>query len=171
MMKTGLLMALSLAIFLAEACADPETPHADMLAPIDLSTPEAAVYSMMRAMFQGDAEMVDQIFIEGAQLRRVTAEGQLRPDGLKRWRDWVGTLEPGDAHEELFAVTSQQRGPLATVWAPFIITFQGELVGCGVNQLTLAKSDDQWRVVFGMDTGEPAGTCEGFKARYLAASE
>lgn len=171
MMKSGLLTALCLTVLLAEAPAEPKASHADMLAPIDLSTPEAAAYSMMRAMFQGDADMVDQIFIEGAQLRRVTTDGQLRSDGLQRWRDWVGTLEPGDAHEELFAVTSERQGPLATVWAPFMITYQGELVGCGVNQLTLAKTDDAWRVVFGMDTSEPEGTCEGFKARYSAASD
>ena len=34
----------------------------EMLAPVDLSTPEAAVHSMMRAMYQVDADMVDQVF-------------------------------------------------------------------------------------------------------------
>ncbi|MEP1145272.1 MAG: hypothetical protein ABJH52_16240 [Henriciella sp.] len=150
------------------ACASQAQPAEDMLAPVDLSTPEAAVYSMMRAMYQGDAEMVDQVFVEDAALRRVTGEGELRPDALTSWRDWVGTLEVGAAHEELFGVTSDQLGNLATVWAPFVIRFNGELVGCGVNTLTLARRDEDWRVVFGMDTGEPKETCNGFKARYLA---
>lgn len=169
MMKATALMTLMLTACASGAAADRETPYPDMLQPIDLSTPEAATHSMMRAMYQADADMVDQVFIDGAQLRRVTAEGELRPDGLQRWRDWVGSLEPGDAYEELFALSTEQLGSLATVWAPFLVTYQGDLVGCGVNQLTLAKTDGEWRVVFAMDASEPKDTCGDFKARYLAS--
>lgn len=152
------------------ACAMQPLPQPEpvaMTAPLDLSTPEATAFSMMRAMYQGDADMVDAVFLDGATLRRVTPEGEVQPDGLKRWRDWVGTLAVGDAHETLFAVKTEQRGNLASVWAPFTITFKGKLVGCGVNQLSMARIGDDWRVVFGMDTGEPDGMCEGFRARYL----
>lgn len=169
MLKASALTTLLLTACASGAAADPQTIYPEMLQPIDLSTPQAATHSMMRAMYQADADMVDQVFIEGAQLRRVTAEGELRPDGLQRWRDWVGSLEQGDAYEELFALSSEQLGPLATVWAPFLITYQGDLVGCGVNQLTLAKTDSEWRVVFAMDTSEPKDTCGDFKARYLAS--
>ncbi len=165
---------VSLLIGLAlTACAHAATPNTaaapaeDMRAPIDLSTPESTVRSMMRAMYQGDADMVDQVFFEGAKLRRVRSDGEVRPNGLQRWRDWVGTLDIGQAHEELFAVTSEQYGPLATVWAPFLVSVDGALVGCGVNTLTLARNDGDWRIVFGMDTGEPAETCTDFKARYV----
>ncbi|MEC7291724.1 MAG: hypothetical protein VXW22_16715 [Pseudomonadota bacterium] len=153
-------------------CAHADTPapalDQDMLAPIDLSTPEATAYSMMRAMYQGDASMIDAIFLDGAQLRRVTGDGEIRPDGLQRWRSWVDTLEVGQAHEELFAVTSEQFGHLATVWAPFVISVDGARVGCGVNTLTLAQVDQNWHVVFAMDTGEPAETCGDFEDRYTA---
>ena len=171
MIRTSVLTALLLALSVSSASADPDAPHPDMLLPIDLSTPEATAHSMMRAMYQGDAHMVDQVFIDGAQLRRVTTDGEIRPDGLQRWRDWVGSLQPGDAYEELFAVSSQQLGSLATVWAPFLVTYEGELVGCGVNQLTLAYAGGDWRVVFGMDTSEPKDTCDDFKVRYLMALE
>lgn len=169
MIKAHALTALLLTACASGAAADPQTTYPEMLQPIDLSTPQAATHSMMRAMYQADADMVDQVFIEGAQLRRVTAEGEIRPDGLQRWRDWVGSLQQGDAYEELFALSSEQLGPLATVWAPFLVTYQGDLVGCGVNQLTLAKTDGEWRVVFAMDTSEPKDTCGDFKARYLAS--
>lgn len=160
------LLAIITALTLSACASQAQSPD-EMLAPIDLSTPEGAVYSMMRAMYQGDAEMVDQVFLEDAALRRVTSEGELRPDGLERWRDWVGTLEVGTAHEELFGVTSEQLGNLATVWAPFVIRVNGEIVGCGVNTLTLARPEGDWRIVFGMDTGEPKDTCATFEARYL----
>lgn len=148
-----------------------ENAAPDMLAPIDLSSPEATAFSMMRAMYQGDADMVDQVFAEGATLRRVTDTGDLRPDGLQRWRDWVGTLETGAAHEVLFGVESETFGRLATVWAPFTITVNGDLVGCGINQLTMAQQDGDWRIVFGMDTNAPTPSCGAFRETYLASRD
>jgi len=90
----------------------------------------------------------------------------VEPDGLKRWRDWVGTLEVGRANEELFALEVEQYGKLATVWAPFVIHFDGKLVGCGVNQLSMAQVDGNWRVVSGMDTPAPKDSCETFREAY-----
>ncbi|MCR9270711.1 MAG: hypothetical protein NXH72_12040 [Hyphomonadaceae bacterium] len=164
MMRT---LALTVLTLLAVPTVASQTAE-EMLAPIDLSTPEAAVYSMMRAMYQGDADMVDQVFHDTATLRRVTFDGELRPDGLQRWRDWVATLEVGAAHEELFAVTSTQYGKLATVWAPFVISVNGARVGCGVNTLTLTETETGWRVIYAMDTSEPAEMCGDFRARYSA---
>lgn len=139
-------------------------------APMDLSTPQGTAYSMMMAMYRGDAEMVDKIFIEGGRLSRVKADGSVEPNGLKRWRDWVGTLEMGQAHEELFGLKVEQFERLATVWAPFVIRFDGTIVGCGVNQLSMARVDDGWRIVSGMDTPTPkAEGCAAFKVEYLAA--
>lgn len=146
----------------------PALAEPDMRAPVDLSSPEAAAFSMMRAMFQGDADMVDQVFLEGAQLRRVSEAGTLGENGLSGWRDWVGSLSVGEAHEEIFGVTSETFGNLASVWAPFIISYQGELVGCGVNQMTMTKVEDAWRVVFVMDTQAPKETCGTFKETYLS---
>ena len=162
-----LALLLSLASLLAPGAAG-EDAAPDMLAPIDLSSPEATAFSMMRAMYQGDASMVDQVFADGATLRRVTDAGDLRPDGLQRWRDWVGTLETGAAHEVLFGVETETYGTLASVWAPFTITVNGDLVGCGINQLTMARQADDWRIVFGMDTNAPITSCDTFKEGYLA---
>ncbi|MEO1323297.1 MAG: hypothetical protein AAFV59_09860 [Pseudomonadota bacterium] len=137
-----------------------------MRAPVDLSSPEAAAFSMMRAMYQGDAEMVDQVFLEGGQLRRVSDAGELGENGRSSWRDWVDSLDIGEAHEEIFGVTSETFGNLASVWAPFVLTYKGEIVGCGVNQMTMAKVDEAWRIVFVMDTQAPKDTCATFKESY-----
>ncbi|MEM7327291.1 MAG: hypothetical protein AAF437_01050 [Pseudomonadota bacterium] len=165
-MRSLILISLISAASAAGLHANAEQAKPDMLAPIDLSSPEMTAHSMMRAMYQGNGAMIDQVFSEGAILRRVTDAGELRPDGLKRWRDWVDTLDVGDAHEEIFDVRVESFGTLATVWAPFVITFEGELVGCGVNQLTMANQNDTWKIVFGMDTNAPKGECATFKARH-----
>jgi len=145
-----------------------DTPPDYAAAPIDLSTPQGTAYAMMMAMYRGDAELIDKIFLEDAKLRRVKADGSVEPDGLKRWRDWVGTLEIGQAHEDIFGLKVEEFGNLATVWAPFTITFNGEMAGCGVNQLTMAKDADQWRIVSGIDTAAPKESCATFKDNYLA---
>jgi len=145
----------------------PAPDYAD--APLDLSTPEGTAYSMMMAMYRGDADMVDKVFHEDGRLSRVKADGSVEPDGLKRWRDWVRTLEVSQANEELFGIRVEQFEKLATVWAPFVIRFDGKIVGCGVNQLSMAKADKEWRIVSGMDT--PAlktEDCANFKENYLA---
>ncbi|MEL7285582.1 MAG: hypothetical protein AAGJ68_13750 [Pseudomonadota bacterium] len=94
--------------FVSCLCASPAFAEPDMRAPVDLSSPEAAAFSMMRAMYQGDAEMVDQVFLEGGQLRRVSDAGELGENGRSSWRDWVDSLDIGEAHEEIFGVTSER---------------------------------------------------------------
>ena len=138
------------------------------VAPLDLSTPESTAHAMMMAMYRGDADMVDKVFLEDAALRRVKVDGSVLPDGLKRWRDWVGTLDVGQAHEEIFTLEVEQFGNLATVWAPFVIRFDGEIAGCGVNQLSMALRDGQWRIVSAMDVQAPKDSCATFKENYVA---
>ncbi len=157
------------ALLLLPQAAQAETAYrpAGLDAPLNLSTPEEAVRTMFRAMYLGDAALVDKVFLPDAQLRRVTAAGEIRPDGLTRWRDWVGEQQAGDAVEEIFQVEVKEFGHLATVWAPFVVTYKGEIAGCGVNSFTLAKSGGDWRIVFGMDTAATEGTdCGAFKEGY-----
>ena len=138
-------------------------------APLDLSTPENTAHSMMMAMYRGDAEMVDAVFTETGTLRRVKPDGAVTENALPRWRDWVSTLEIGQAHEEIFALKTQQFDTLATVWAPFIIHVDGALVGCGVNHLAMTRDGENWRVTVGMDVQAPKESCESYKTTVLAA--
>jgi len=56
---------------------------------------------MMMAMYRGDAAMVDAVFTEDGTLQRVKPDGTVTENALPRWRDWVSTLEIGQAHEEM----------------------------------------------------------------------
>lgn len=140
----------------------------DMLGPVDLSTPESTVFSLMRGMYQGDTDMIDRVMLEDGVFRRVLPDGRVSQDGLPDWKEWVGTLEVGAAHEDLFAVRTEQFGNMATVWAPFVISVNGEIANCGVNTMTLAQTQGEWKIVFGMDTPAPKDTCHTFKATYSA---
>jgi len=135
---------------------------------IDMTTPEGTAYAMMMAMYRGDADLVNRVFLDDGDLTRVRADGTVKYGGRKGWQDWVGTLKTGQANEELFALKVEQFGNLATVWAPFVISFDHKIVGCGVNQLSMAKSNGEWRVAAGMDVQAPKDDCPDFKANYLA---
>ena len=170
---TRLALTLISAAALLSACsaATPETASEIAApnykdAPLDLSTPENTAYSMMIAMYRGDAEMVDAIFADGGTLLRLKPDGSIARDGLPRWREWVGTLEVGYAHEELFDIEVESYGKLATVWAPFVIDVDGERVGCGVNQFTMAEMEGDWRIVTGMDVQAEKDECAGFRKGY-----
>jgi len=171
-MKLHVLSAVCSISLSLSACAQntPQiTPPDYATSPLDLSTPQSTAYSMMIAMYRGDTNMIDQIFTPDARLRRLSANGDIEADGLKRWRDWVGTLEIGQAHEELFNIEIETFNTLATVWAPFTIQFNGEIVGCGVNQFTMANQDGDWRIVSGIDVQAPKDSCAAFKQTYKAA--
>ena len=168
------ILAVTFAFLWLSACSAPTSesvtrPAPDFAtAPLDLSTPENTAHSMMMAMYRGDAAMIDAVFAEGGTLRRVKADGSVTENALPRWRDWVSTLEVGQAHEEIFALKIEQFENLATVWAPFIIHVDGALVGCGVNHLAMAREGENWRVAVGMDVQAPKERCETFKAAVLA---
>lgn len=167
--------ALTLTAIWLSACNAPASESVTQPAPdyataaLDLSTPENTAHSMMMAMYRGDADMVDAVFVDGGMLRRVTVDGTVTKNALPRWRNWVGTLDVGQAHEEIFALKVQQFGNLATVWAPFVIDVDGKRVGCGVNHLAMVRDGEQWRVTIGMDVQAPIEDCENYKATVMAA--
>jgi len=89
------LAAISAAIWLTACTASDMSYQAPdyATAPLDISTPQGTAYSMMMAMYRGEPGMVDKVFHENGRVSRVKADGAVKPDGLNRWRNWVGTLE------------------------------------------------------------------------------
>ena len=161
------------AILIATSCtaqlsqSDKSQPPPDYnTAEPDLSTPEGTAYAMMMAMYRGDSELVDRVFHPDGDLHRVRSDGSVQFAERARWQEWVGTLETGYANEEIFNIEVEEFGNLATVWAPFAIWIDGEISGCGVNQLSMAKTDGEWKIISGMDVQAPKDSCESFKADY-----
>lgn len=160
-------------IFLtAAACLSACTAPAAQLPPDyataapDLSSPQGSAYAMMIAMYRGDADLVDRVFHPDGTLQRVKANGTVDFGGRRDWQNWVGSLETGQANEELFAIKVEQFDNLATVWAPFVISFDGKIVGCGVNQFSMTKSNGKWQILSGTDVQAPKESCADFKANY-----
>jgi len=116
------------------------------------STPEGVVDELFDAMRAGNGDALRVLVVADARLDRLQPDGSLRQGTFERWINWVDEQNKGDADEQIFGVqTLSKSAELATVWAPFTITYKGELVGCGVNQFTLGKTVDGWRVLYGID--------------------
>ncbi len=173
MSLTRNIFGLSFLSCLLACSATTESKKTELISPdyatadIDMTTPEGTAYAMMIAMYRGDTELVDRVFLENGDLTRVKADGTVKYGGRKGWQDWVGALKVGQANEELFAIRTEQFGNLATVWAPFVISFNDKIVGCGVNQLSMAKSDGEWRIISGVDVQAPRDECSAFQKSYI----
>ena len=132
------------------------------------TTPEDVIDTLFEGMLAGDGSVIRALVMPGARLDRLQEDGSIRGGNFESWISWVDTQNNGDANEQIFGVQTMSRtDELATVWAPFTLVYKGDLVGCGVNQFTLAKSVDGWRVVYGIDKHEPKGTdCNAFRAGF-----
>jgi len=116
------------------------------------STPEGTVDELFDAMRAGSGDDIRALVVADARLDRLQPDGSLRQGSFERWISWVDEQNEGDADEKIFGVqTLSMSAELATVWAPFTIAYKGELVGCGVNQFTLGKTAEGWRVLYGID--------------------
>lgn len=137
---------------------------------IDLSTPEKTAHAMMEAMTRGDAASLQKIFVDNAQLRRINEDKTVSPNEFRKWKAWVGDQTPGDVVEDIFDIKVLSYGDLASVWAPFIVSYQGSIVGCGVNQLSMVHIGNVWKIVSGIDIQAKAN-CHTFKETYSEKQE
>ncbi|MEM7662066.1 MAG: hypothetical protein AAF292_07435 [Pseudomonadota bacterium] len=126
--------------------------------------PEDTIAALFDAMRAGDGDAVRNRVRTGATLERATSEG-VRDLPFEDWASWIDTLESGQADEQIFEVEVRQFGNLASVWAPFVISLDDEIRGCGVNHFTLALEEDLWIVTHGSDTPYD-GDCETFQQVY-----
>ncbi|SDD92551.1 hypothetical protein [Kordiimonas lacus] len=114
--------------------------------------PAHVVTKLFDGMRAGDGDAIRALVVPGAKLDRLKKDGTLHQGTFEKWAGWVDTLKPGQADEQVFGVrVLQASDDLATVWAPFQVLFDGELVGCGVNQITLAREATGWRILYGID--------------------
>ena len=61
--------------------------------------------------------------------------------------------------EKMGIPTVLQRGDMAHVWAPYAVWIEGEKTHCGMNSLSLSRSEGAWRVTNLSYTVEPTDRC------------
>lgn len=116
---------------------------------------QAVLDQVFNAMRAGDDEALKNLLLPDTNLDRISPDKPIERGDSSGWISWVGTLKPGQADEQIFDVKIHVEGPLAVAWAPFTIAIDGELKSCGVNQFTLVKHADGWKVAYLIDTHTP----------------
>jgi hypothetical protein len=129
-------------------------------------SPTDVIDTLFDGMREGNGEKMTALVVDDARLDRLKPDGSLQQGDFTRWIEWAGKQTAGDADEQIFGVRVLQGSPeLATVWAPFVINYKGEQVGCGVNQFTLGKTSGGWKILYGIDMPHK-GDCDAYRASF-----
>jgi hypothetical protein len=108
----------------------------------------SAVQSLFDAMAARDTAVVRAVFLPELTLMSVTIRNgapsyAITPGG--RFIEQLGAAtEPW--HERMWDPRVEVRGPIASVWAPYDFRLGETFSHCGVNNISLAKTQDGWRV-------------------------
>jgi hypothetical protein len=74
---------------------------------------------------------------------------------LERW-----AASPEDLDEVMAMQTVLVDGDMAQVWGPYRFMVRGETTHCGINSLSLVKTDSGWKVANTSFTMERPSECE-----------
>ncbi len=115
----------------------------------------AAVTALFEGMKAADSSAVAHVLHPDARL--VTAavrEGvpAVVPTPIPAFLAGVAGAAPGALDERLYDVEVRADGTMAAVWAPYRFYLNGQFSHCGVNQFTLARTADGWKILHILDT-------------------
>lgn len=148
-MKIAIKIAVVLAMFLVAPVSNAMGTAAEK------AQVRAILDQVFDAMRAGDDEALKLLLLPDTKLDRISPDKPVERGDSSGWIGWVSTLSPGQADEQIFDVKIHVEGPLAVAWAPFTIAIDGELKSCGVNQFTLVKHANGWKVAYLIDTHTP----------------
>ena len=80
-------------------------------------------------------------------------------DHLARWERSDRVVD-----EEMIQRTVLVDGDMAQVWGPYYFTVDGEVSHCGINSLSMVRTDDGWKVANTSFTMEAPETCDAMVA-------
>jgi hypothetical protein len=84
-------------------------------------------------------------------------------DHLARWATQTRKVD-----EFMHIETVLVDGDMAQVWGPYYFTVEEKLSHCGINSLSMIKTDDGWKVANTSFTMEPPAACEAIVAQVNA---
>jgi hypothetical protein len=121
---------------------------------------EDSIKTVINTMFTGmknsDTALVKSCFTETAILQTfgkdklgktiITTE---TPDDFAKI---IATIPAGAADEQIIFKDFKIDGPMAAVWTPFKLYFNGKFYSCGVNSFQLVKLNNVWKIQYILDT-------------------
>ncbi|MEW6990951.1 hypothetical protein AADZ91_09715 [Colwelliaceae bacterium 6441] len=124
------------------------------------------INNMFDAMREHNGSKLLQQFTQDAILERATKTNEVKQSDLTKFAELIAKSSKS-LDEQLFNVTIQQSGNLASAWTPFAFYLDGKLSHCGVNSFQLIKQNDQWKIRYLMDNAYQ-GDCVTFIKNHKA---
>lgn len=135
------------ATFLLAAAVLATPPHASAQDDAEAGA-VAAVQALFDAMAARDGTAIRDLLTEGAVFAATaeTADGvQVNESTGEEFAASIG--QPGPALlERMWDPHVMIQGPLAVVWAPYDFHVDGQFSHCGIDAVSLVRSDDGWRI-------------------------
>ena len=117
---------------------------------------KAVINKMFTGMKNSDTILVKSCFTETAVLQTFgkDKEGKIiiTTDSPSDFAKIIATIPAGAADEQIVFKDLKIDGPMAAVWAPFKLYFNGKFYSCGVNSFQLVRLNNEWKIQYILDT-------------------
>jgi len=110
-----------------------------------------AVNKMFQGMKEADSAMVVNTFHPSAVLQTITKDG-VKADSYQDFGSSMKRLKKGQLDERISFGAVLIDGPLASVWTPYRLYFDGKFIHCGANSFQLLRTAGEWKIVHLIDT-------------------
>lgn len=123
-------------------------------------TAEDSIKNVINIMFTGmknsDTALVKSCFSETAFMQTFgkDKEGKnvITTDSPSDFAKIIATIPAGAADEQIVFKDLKIDGPMAAVWTPFKLYFNGKFYSCGVNSFQLVRLNNEWKIQYILDT-------------------
>lgn len=117
---------------------------------------KAVINKMFTGMKNSDTALVKSCFSETAIMQTFgkDKEGKIiiTTDSPSDFAKIIATIPAGAADEQIVFKDLKIDGPMAAVWTPFKLYFNGKFYSCGVNSFQLVKLNNEWKIQYILDT-------------------
>ena len=117
---------------------------------------KAVINKMFTGMKNSDTVLVKSCFTETAVLQTFgkDKEGKIiiTTDTTIDFAKIIATIPAGAADEQIVFKDMKIDGPMAAVWTPFKLYFNGKFYSCGVNSFQLVRLNNEWKIQYILDT-------------------
>ncbi len=122
---------------------------------------KTAVNRLFSAMKNADPVQLMAAFADSAILQSVSnnnaGEISVKTESIKDFAASIGKLAKGAADEQIQFDNIKIDGPLAAVWAPYKLFFNGKFLHCGIDAFQLVRINGSWKIQYLIDTRHKLG--------------
>jgi hypothetical protein len=117
---------------------------------------KTVINKMFTAMKNSDTVLLKTCFTESAVLQTFgkskEGKGIVTTETVSDFAKIIATIPAGAADEQIVFKDLKIDGPMAAVWTPFKLYFNGQFYSCGVNSFQLARLNGEWKIQYILDT-------------------